>query len=147
MANESDIQQLTEFEDNDRINELGDRTPDGAVDFDLYYDGRVVNPWSKGPNELVRLYFNDDEQGNFYIPINPAENIEEDVRSTSIGQPMRDDNDDQSRDQPASWDDLDGEFEVEQDVEIGGHTFDVLWHSTDGDKQVIVAAEFDDAEA
>ena len=147
MASESDIQQLTEFEDNDRLDELGDRAPDDAVEFDLYYDGRVVNPWSKGPNELVRLYFNDDERGDSYIPINNPENIEEGVRSTPIGRPMRDDNDDQSRDQPESWDDLDGEFELEQNVEIAGHAFDLLWQSNGGEKQVIVATEFDDAEA
>lgn len=64
MASESDIQHLTEFERNDDIEDLADRDPDDAVGFDLYYDGRVVNPWSKGPNELLRLYFNDDEHGD-----------------------------------------------------------------------------------
>lgn len=144
MATESDIQHLTAFEDNDRLTELGDRDPDDATDFDLYYDGRVVNPWSKGPNELVRLYFNDDEQGDYYVPVDAAETIDEDVRSTPIGRPMRDDDSDESRDDPASWDDLDGEFEVEQGAEIGGHEFDLLWHGESEADEVLVAAEFED---
>lgn len=144
MASETDIQQLTEFEDDDKLDELADRNPDETVPFDLYYDGRVVSPWSKGPNELVRLYFNDDERSDEYVPIEAAERIEEDVRSTPIGRPMRND-DGQSRDDPESWDDLDGEFRVEQGAEIQGHEFDLLWHGDDGDETVIVAAEFDEA--
>jgi hypothetical protein len=96
MAPESDIQQVTESEDSERIEDRGDRTPDDSVDFDRYFDGRAVNPWSKGPTELVRLYFHDDEQGDSYVPVNPAENIKEGVRSSPIGRPMPDDNDDQS---------------------------------------------------
>ncbi|WP_435177521.1 hypothetical protein [Halorussus sp. AFM4] len=143
MASESDIQQLTEFEENDDIEDLADRSPDDAVEFDLYYDGRVVNPWSKGPNELVRLYFNDDADDDVYVPIDFAERIEEDVRSTPIGRPMADDDDDQSRDDPASWDDLSADYRVEQDAVIGDHRFDLLWRGEGDDESVVVAAEFD----
>lgn len=143
MPSESDIQHLTEFEQNDSIEGLADRTPDDTVAFDLYYDGRVVTPWSKGSNELVRLYFNDDERSDSYVPIEFAEEIEDDVRSTPIGRPMEDDDDPQSRDDPESWEDLDGEFEVEQAAEIDGYEFDLLWH----DDEVVAAAEFDEAEA
>ena len=147
MPSESDIQHLTEFEQNDDIENLADRTPDDAVTFDLYYDGRVVNPWSKGPNELVRLYFNDDEYDDSYVPIDFAEQIEDDVRSTPIGRPMRDDDSDQSRDDPESWDDLDGEFRAEQGAEIDGHEFDLLWRDDGDGEEVVVAAEFDESEA
>lgn len=117
-----------------------------GVALDLYYDGRVVNPWSKGPNELLRLYFNDDEQGDSYNPVNPAENIEEGVALDANRRSMCHDSDDQSRDPPESWDDLDGEFEVEQNVKLGGYTFDLL-HSNSGNKEVIVAAKFGNVEA
>ena len=143
MASESDIQHLTEFERNDDIEDLADRSPDDAEEFDLYYDGRVVNPWSKGPNELVRLYFNDDANDDTYVPIDFAERIEEDVRSTPIGRPMEDDNDDQSRDDPASWDDLSADYRVEQNADVDGHDFDLLWRSEGDDETVVVAAEFD----
>ena len=38
MATASDIRHLTEFEDDDALAQLQDRTPDDRVDFDLYYD-------------------------------------------------------------------------------------------------------------
>ena len=46
MATESDLQHLTAFEDNDRLAELKDRTPEDRIDFRLLYDEQVVNPWS-----------------------------------------------------------------------------------------------------
>lgn len=131
MASESDLQHLTAFEDNDRLEELKDRTPEDRIDFRLLYDPEVVNPWSEGPNELVRLYFNADRLDGFYVPIDFAERLEDDVRSTPIGRPTTDDDDEGD-----SWDEVGGDYRVEQSVEIDGNTFDLLWYreSEDGDE-------------
>lgn len=144
MATASTLDHLTTFDDNDRLDELKDRTPDDRLDFRLLYDPGVVNPWSKGPNELTRLYFNDDELDDYYVPITFPERLEEDVRSTPIGRPIHDDDDGDDADtfEAAGG----GEYEIEEDVDIDGHQFDVLRYqsSDEADERIIIAAEIDE---
>lgn len=137
MTNDTAIRHLTVFEDNDRLEELKDRMPDDRIDFRLLYDGEVVSPWSKNPNEITRLYFNDDRLGDFYVPIDFPEQLEEETRSTPIGRPTTDDD-------QKSWGEVDDDYRIEQGTEIDGHEFDLLWYrqSEEDDENVIAAADF-----
>ena len=139
MPDDSALQHLTAFEDNDRLEELKDRTPEDRLDFRLLYDAQVVSPWSKNPNDITRLYFTDDRLDDFYVPINFPERLEEEARSTPIGRPTTDD------DAEHSWDEVGGDYRIEQGAEIDGHTFDLLWYREsegDEDETVVVAADF-----
>lgn len=142
MPDDSAIQHLTAFEDNDRLDELKDRTPEDRIDFRLLYDAQVVSPWSKNPNDITRLYFNGDRLDDFYVPINFPERLEEETRSTPIGRPPTDDDAEQS------WEEVGGDYRIEQGAETDGHTFDLMWYrgSEDGDEAVIVAADFGETE-
>lgn len=142
MSTASTLEHLTAFEDNDRLEELKDRTPNDRVDFRLLYDPEVVNPWSKGPNELTRLYFDAVELGDFYVPIDFPEQLDADIRSTPIGRPVADSDD--ADDGGRSWADAGGgDYRIEGNVEIDGHEFDVMWYrdSPDAEEVPIVAAE------
>lgn len=139
MSTESTLEHLTAFEENDRLEELKDRTPEDRIDFRLLYDPQVVNPWSEGPNELTRLYFNADRLDGFYVPINFPERLGGDTRSTPIGRPQSDDGAD---DEAESWSDAGGgEYRIEEGVEIAGEEFDVMWYQeSDGADEVVVVA-------
>ena len=96
MPMTSDIRHLTEFEDDDALAQLQDRTPDDRVDFDLFYNAQRVQPWSEGSNEISRLYFAGERLDGCYIPINFAERLSEDMRSTPLGDPTSNDADEVS---------------------------------------------------
>lgn len=142
MATASDIRHLTEFKDDDALAQLQDRTPDDRVDFDLYYDAQRVQPWSEGSNEITRLYFADKRLDGLYVPVNFAEQLSEDLRSTPLGDPTSNDADE------IDWPDIADECELEDGVEIDDHEFDLLRYTgADSDEEtVIVAADFGDAE-
>lgn len=142
MSTASTLEHLTAFEDNDRLEELTDRTPNDRVDFKLLYDPQVVTPWSEGPNELTRLYFDADELDGFYVPITFPEQLDSDMRSTPIGRPVADGDD--ADDGERSWADAGGgDYRIEGTVEIDGHEFDVMWYrdSPDAEEVPIVATE------
>lgn len=135
MADESAIRHLTEYEQNDSLDEQQDRTPEDRIDFALYFDSSHVQPWSKGSNEITRLYFDDEEISDAYVPVTYAERIEEEIRSSPIGDPRNDADE--------SWADLSPETELEQGAEINGTEFDLLWlRKGDEDETVVAAAEF-----
>ncbi len=104
--------------------------------FDLFYDGSAVNPWDEGPHELVRLYFNDDRLGDYYVPVTYAERLGEGVRSTPIGDPIGDD---------GAFEETGVTVRLEQGVTVEDAEFDLLWYEDpDGneDERVVVAADF-----
>ena len=139
MASESTLEHLTAFEDNDRLEELKDRVPDDRLGFRLLYDPQVLDPWSEGPNELTRLYFTADSLDGFYVPIDFPERLEEGIRSTAIGRPTTDDGDGEG-----AWTEAGGgDYRIEEDVEIGGNEFDVMWYreTDDADETAVVATE------
>lgn len=138
MSTKSPLEHLTAFEDNDRLDELKERTPEDRLDFRLLYDPEVVSPWSENPNDVTRLYFDDDQLDGFYVPITFPEQLEEGVRSTPIGRPSSDDDGDRSWAEAGG-----GDYRIEEGVEIDGNTFDVMWYQeSDGADEVpIVAAE------
>jgi hypothetical protein len=135
MTTTSDIRHLTEFEDDDALAQLQDRTPEDRVDFDLFYDAQRVQPWSEGSNEITRLYFADERLDGCYIPVNFAERLSEDFRSTPLGDPTSNDADE------IDWSDVADECRLEDDVEIDGHEFDLV-HCTgaESDEEVVIAA-------
>lgn len=142
MVSESDIRHLTEYDLDEGTESYEENPPEDGVAFDLYYNGSEVNPWAKGPHELVRLYFNEDRLSDYYIPITYAEQIEEGVRLTPIGKPIGDDVD-------GAFDETDATVLPEERATIDAAEFDLLWYSDDGDtenKQVIVATDFGRAE-
>lgn len=138
MATTSILEHLTAFEDNDRLEELINRTPDDRLDFRIFYDQDVVNPWSENPNEITRLYFNADRLDDIYVPIRFPERLEEDARSTPIGRPKTDDDGDGVVDEING-----GSYRIEEGIDIDGNEFDVLWYqeSDDADEIPVIAAE------
>jgi hypothetical protein len=64
------------------------------------------------------------------------------MRSTPLGDPTSNDADE------VSWNEFADECRLDDDIEIDGHEFDLLWYaSADGDNEevVIAAADFGDA--
>lgn len=142
MSTQSTLEHLTAFEDNDRLEELKDRTPEDRLDFRLLYDPEVVSAWSENPNDITRLYFNADRLDGYYVPITFPEQLEEGMRSTPIGRPESDDDDGGER----SWEEAGGgDYRIEEEVTIDGHEFDVMWYteSDNADEIPLVAAEVD----
>lgn len=84
------------------------------------------------------MYFADERLDGLYVPVNFAERIEEDLRSTPIGDPTSNDADE------IAWTDVEDSCRLEDDVEINGHEFDLLWYTgaESDDETVIVAADF-----
>ena len=141
MPTTSDIRHLTEFEDDDALAQLQDRTPEDRIDFDLLYDAQRVQPWSEGSNEIARLYFADERLDGCYVPVNFAEELSEDMRSTPLGDPTSNDADE------IDWSDVADECRLEDDVEIDGHEFDLLYYTGGEDEDVVVtAADFGDGQ-
>ncbi|PSP73181.1 hypothetical protein BRC86_09910 [Halobacteriales archaeon QS_3_64_16] len=139
MPATSDIRHLTEFEDDDALAHLQDRTPEDRIDFDLLYDAQRVQPWSEGSNEIVRLYFADERLDGCYVPIDFAEALSEDMRSTPLGDPTSNDADE------IDWSDVADECRLED--EIDGHEFDLLYYTGVEDEDIVVAAaDFGDSQ-
>lgn len=137
MVSESDIQHLTEYDLDEGTESYEEDASGDEVGFDLFYDGSTVNPWEKGPHEVVRLYFNDDRLDDYYVPITYAQRIEEGIRSTPIGEPIGD-----GAENP--FEDGDVTTRIEEGATIDGAEFDLLWYSNGEDEaeRVIVAADF-----
>jgi hypothetical protein len=141
MPTTSDIRHLTEFEDDDALAQLRDRAPEDRIDFDLLYDAQRVQPWSEGSNEIVRLYFADERLDGCYVPIDFAEELSEDMRSTPLGDPTSNDADE------IDWSDVADECRLEDDVEIDGHEFDLLYYTGGEDEDIVIAAaDFGDSQ-
>ena len=139
MPATSDIRHLTEFEDDDALAHLQDRTPEDRIDFDLLYDAQRVQPWSEGSNEIVRLYFAHERLDGCYVPIDFAEALSEDMRSTPLGDPTSNDADE------IDWSDVADECRLED--EIDGHEFDLLYYTGVEDEDIVVAAaDFGDSQ-
>lgn len=140
-VDEADVRHLTKYQRDEDAEDLAERVPDDRVAFDLFYDGQYVSPWDEGPHEMVRLYLNDHD--DVYVPVNFAEKLEEDLRSTPIGRPTVDDGDDEG-----DVADLDDRYRIQEDATIDGHSFDLLWfESEDGDETVVAAADFGERSA
>ncbi len=142
-VDEADVRHLTRFQTDDAPEELAERVPDDRVEFELFYDGQYVTPWAEGPTEMVRLYFTDDEYDDAYVPVNFAEQLEADLRSTPIGRPTVDDDDDED-----ALADLQDRYRIQEDATVDGHSFDLLWFAAeDDDETVIVATDFGERDA
>lgn len=138
MVSATDIQHLTEYELDEAVDAYEEDRTEESVGFDLFYDGSTVNPWEQGPHEIVRLYFNDDRYGDYYVPVTYAERIEEGIRSTPLGDPMGGEGGDSLEEEGATT-------RVGQGVTIEGVEFDLLWYDENGgdeDERVIAAADF-----